>query len=152
MSNSFDILISQVNGLTRMNEKPKSYEQQVNDFITDQISNGVKSFIKMDELDKDRLCTLMTQALHHDREYSIIDMPELNEVVTYLLEYINCTSDLNTKAYDLAEKMRFELWKRFEYQADELFEQIAHDLYVADCEENGLRRHVDPINGEVRWY
>ena len=147
MSNIFDILNHQVNGLTHMQNRTP--QQQVEDFIKDQVCNDIRTFAAMDDLDKDRLCTLMTQALGRDREYSIIEMPELDEVVTYLLEYIN--SNEMTKAYDLAEKMRSQLYNRFEDAADYLFDEIAHDLYVADCEESGMRRQIDSTNGEVTY-
>jgi hypothetical protein len=150
MNNKFDILKSQVNGITRMYEVPRCYRtQDITRFITNQIADGIKCFADMDELDKDSLVILMTQALGSDRVYSIIDMDDLDGIVTMLLNYVQHNG--SDRAYDLAEAMREQLYFKFQYDADQLFGEICHDLYVADCEERGLRRHVDQINGEVSY-
>jgi len=149
MSTKFDILKAQVNGLTRMNTKPKDYQTQVNDFIEDQIDMGIKSFAVMDDLDKDRLCTLMTQALGKDISYAIIEMDDLDAITHELLKYINNNSMLS--AYDLAESLRQSLYLRFEYAADEIFDVLKEARWHAEREGRGLKQHVDPINGEVSY-
>ena len=149
MSSKFDILNHQVNGLTRMIAPRTDYNSQIDSFIDDQINMGIKSFSKMDDLDKDRLCTLMTQAMGKDLSYAIINMDDLDGITGQLLRYINNNSMVS--AYDLAESMRQGLYQTFEYEADQIFDVLIHARYVAECEDHGLTQHIDPINGEVSY-
>lgn len=150
MSSKFDILIDQVNGLTRMKEKPKTWEQQIQAFINDQVDQGIESFEVMDEIDKDRLCTLMTQNMGRDRYMVIMNIDDIDGVISELLYYINNYS--REAAYDLAETMRLGLWAQFESDANDLFEEITTDRLNKKNREHGLSPHVDSINGETHWY
>ena len=149
MSSKFDILNHQVKGLTKMNTARTDYASQIDSFIDNQISFGIKSFSKMDDLDKDRLCTLMTQALGKDRSYSIINIYDLDGITGQLLQYINDNSMVS--AYDLAESLRSGLHQRFEDEANEIFDILIEARWHAERQDHGLTQHIDPINGEVSY-
>lgn len=148
MTDKFDILRHQVNGLTRMSEaRPVAY--QIEDLICDQFSGGIKYFEEMDDLDKDRLCALLTRDLGHDRAYAIIDMPDLYEAVNYFINYLNEPS--MHKAHDLAEFMRMQLHERFADKANQLFREYGSEMVTERNQSAGLRKIVDQTNGEISW-
>lgn len=151
MNTKFDILLSQVNGLTNMRENFRlTYEQQISKIIHEQINQGIERFHEMDELDKDSLCVLYTQKRGHDRSYAISMIDDLDGVTGDLLHYISNYSA--AAAIELAESMRKGLWQQYEDDINELFDEIKTDRLHEQHRENGLSPHVDSINGEVRWY
>lgn len=151
MNSKFDILLAQVNGLTRMRDNFKyTYNQKITKIIEDQLDQGIDRFDKMDEIYKDEICAYFTQRKGSDRFDAIVQIDDLDGIVGDLLHYMSNYS--STAAHALADAMRQGLWQQFEDDINELFEQIAHERDCDRKREAGLSPHVDPINGEINWY
>ncbi len=71
------------------------------------------------------------------------------KIFDHIIRYV--LSDLPSDAQNLAKEIKLALIDYYDVHLEELFEATRADITAEINQDAGLKRRIDPINGEVTW-
>lgn len=111
--------------------------------------DGYTSYSKVDDMAKESLTVMATNALGLDGYVAITDCDDLDVALRDLTRFITFSTTDN--AICLANTLKRNAIKHFDEYFTELFDERLGEIKCERNREAGLEPIVDPINGETRW-
>lgn len=113
------------------------------------IDEGFTSYSNLDEIGQEDITAKCIELLGDDAYGCIIDHEDFSSTLGHFVKFLRTAK--SEHSYDLVNTMVKNAREHFSDVMDALFSIRDDEKYSDNMRENGLKPHVDHINGEVTW-
>lgn len=118
--------------------------KKIQRLVEDAIDSRINGFDKLDESEKNQLTAACLEALNSDVDI-VLSRAAVNQLTKIL------SGDCN-ETESMADLIKTEARDQMRDYMDEMFDRSITDRRIEANIENGLRLHIDSINGEATWH